>query len=92
MKQQLNPGDVALIVGAEGSHHLIGHSCTVLQLHQGMGEVAYRGVVTTCDTAEPCAWIEPRDGQLRLWSLRYLMPLKGDAAERSWRKREVSHA
>lgn len=87
----LNPGDLALIIGAKGSFELLGQCAQVHDLVTGIGPVAFRGRIYTKTSPGPAAFIELRDGSLWLWSLANLMPLRGDAAERSWRKREVSH-
>lgn len=89
MNAQLHPGDLALIIGAKGSFDLLGQCAQVHDIICAIGPVAFRGRTFTSCSAEPAAFIELRDGSLWLWSLRYLMPLRGDAAERSWRKREV---
>lgn len=92
MSQPIKPGDIALIISAEGSFDLIGQFCEVLALHHGIGEVACRGFVTTCDTTEPCAFIELHDGSIWLWSLSRLMPLRNADVTAKAAMREVSHA
>lgn len=85
----LRPGDLALITGTDGVD-LLAHTCEVLAFHQGLGPATYCGRTFTSTTIEPQAFILC-DGYVWLWSLRYLMPLSGEAAELSWRKREVSY-
>ena len=79
MSDNLNVGDLTLIASSAGSQQLVGQSCEVLALHRGYGPTAFCGRAYNCLTVEPCAFVELASGEIWLFELRRLLPLKREA-------------